>query len=145
MNWKSEAIQKLTEYESRKAALLSIPEEIERLKSSARSIRAATADATPVPGGGSKREEVLLSNIVYREELERKLTQNKKWVSVVERSLTVLTPSEYRVLEVMYIRNIRRGAVDLLCDELHIEKPTVYRWRDDALLKFTMALYGIER
>lgn len=143
MNWKSEAIQKLKEYEARKAALLSLPEEIKRLESAAHSIRAASADSTPVSGGGSRREDMLLSNIVLREELSRKIVQNKRWISAVDRSVSALSQEEYRVLELMYIHRIQ-NAVDSLCGELHIEKPTVYRRRDEALHKFTIAFYGID-
>ena len=53
MNWKSEAIDKLKQYEAKKRALQNIPMEIARLESALKSIRSATADGTPVRGGGS--------------------------------------------------------------------------------------------
>ncbi|MBQ6430826.1 MAG: DUF1492 domain-containing protein [Oscillospiraceae bacterium] len=143
MNWKYESIEKLKGYEAHLASLTSIPEEISRLESAACSIRSATADGTAVSGGGNKREDMLLSNIVLREELERKLEQAKLWVSVVERSLGVLDDEERRVLDLMYIHR-QPGSVERLCSELCCEKPTVYRRRDAALHKFTVALYGLE-
>lgn len=142
MNWKYEAIDKLKGYEAHKAALISIPEEIERLESAAHSIRSATADGTAVSGGGNKREDMLLSNIVLREELERQLEQAKQWVSVVERSLETLTSDERRILDLMYM-NRQKGNVEKLCAELNIEQASVYRRRDVALRTFTIALYGI--
>ena len=143
MNWKHEAIDKLKGYDAHKAALISIPEEIQRLESAARSIRSATSDGTAVSGGGNKREDMLLSNIVLREELERQLDQAKQWVSVVERSLEILDNEEKRILELMYIHR-RSGSVEQLCSELSIEKTSVYRYRDTALHKFTTAMYGVE-
>ena len=75
MNWKYEAIEKLKEYSAKKQSLKSIPEEMARLESVMQSIRSATADGTPVSGGGSGREDMMLSNIVHREELARSLEQ----------------------------------------------------------------------
>lgn len=142
MNWKYEAIDKLKGYDAHKAALISIPEEIQRLESAARSIRSATSDGTAVSGGGNKREDMLLSNIVLREELERQLEQAKQWVSVVERSLETLTSDERRILDLMYM-NRQKGNVEKICAELNIEQASVYRRRDVALRTFTIALYGI--
>ena len=53
MNWKFEAVEKLRQYEAKKQSLKSIPEEIKRLESVMCSIRSASADGTPVSGGGS--------------------------------------------------------------------------------------------
>lgn len=142
MNWKYEAIDMLKGYEAHQAALQSIPEEIARLESAACSIRSASADGTAVSAHGNKREDMLLSNIVLREELERKLEQAKLWVSVVERSLGVLDDEERRVLELMYIHR-QPGSIERLCSELNIEQASVYRRRDVALRKVTIALYGI--
>lgn len=142
MNWKYEAIEKLKGYEAHLASLTSIPEEIARLESAACSIRSASADGTAVSAHGNKREDMLLSNIVLREELERKLEQTKLWVSVVERSLGVLDADERRVLDLMYIHR-QPGSIERLCSELNIEQASVYRRRDVALRRFTTALYGI--
>lgn len=142
MNWKYEAIDKLKGYEAHLASLESIPEEIARLESAVCSIRSASADGTAVSAHGNKREDMLLSNIVLREELERKLEQAKLWVSVVERSLGVLDDEERRVLDLMYIHR-QPGSVERLCSELNIEQASVYRRRDVALYRFTIALYGV--
>lgn len=142
MNWKYEAIDKLKGYETHKAALESIPEEISRLESAACSIRSASTDGTAVSAHGNKREDMLLSNIVLREELDRKLEQAKLWVSVVDRSLGVLDDEERRVLDLMYIHR-QPGSIERLCSELNIEQASVYRRRDVALHRFTIALYGI--
>lgn len=83
MNWKSEAVDKLRQYEAKKLSIVNIPLEISRLESAARGIRSAASDGTPVSGGGSGREDMLLSNIVHREELERSLEQAQKWVALM--------------------------------------------------------------
>ena len=71
MNWKYEAIEKLKEYSAKKQSLKSIPEEMARLESAMQSIRSATADGTPVSGGGSGREDMMLSPCVKNLELKK--------------------------------------------------------------------------
>lgn len=141
MNWKFEAMEKLKQYEAKKQSLQSIPQEIARLELAMKSIRSATADGTPVQGGGSGREDMLLSNIVHRQELERSLEQAKKWVKIVEGGLAVLGEDERLILDRFYI-NPAPGNVDRLCGELGIEQATVYRRREKALHHFTLSLYG---
>ena len=141
MNWKHEAIEKLKEYSAKKQSLKSIPEEMARLESAMQSIRSATADGTPVSGGGSGREDVMLSNIVHREELARSLEQARKWVSLVDSGLESLSADEKKILSRFYI-SPARGNVDALCEELGVEKAQVYRQKDSALHHFTICLYG---
>lgn len=141
MNWKFEAIEKLKEYTARKNALESIPEEIKRLEEDAQRIRAASTDATPVQGGGSTREDMLLTNIVHREELQRRLSDAQRWVDIVDGGLAVLSDEDRLVLDRFYIHPMR-GNVDRLCDDLAIEKAAVYKRKEKALRRFTVALYG---
>lgn len=141
MNWKFEAIEKLKQYEAKKRSLQNIPEEIKRLEAAMQSIRSATADGNPVQGGGSGREDMYLSNIVQREELERSLDLAKRWVKLVDAGLELLSDEERKVLDRFYI-NPAKGNVDRLCEELQIEKSAVYDRRNKALYRFTISLYG---
>ena len=141
MNWKFEAIEKLKEYTARKNAITSIPEETKRLEEDAQRIRAASTDATPVQGGGSAREDMLLSNIVLREELQRRLSDAIRWVNIVDAGLAVLSDEDRLVLDRFYIHPMR-GNVERLCDELAVEKAAVYKRKEKALRRFTVALYG---
>lgn len=143
MNWKREAIDKLKNYEAHKLALESLPKEIRRLESSFAGIRSATTDGTPVSGGGgSTREDVMLSNIVHRDELKRRLKEARLWVSMVDKALAVLDDEERLVLDRFYIHQVK-GVIEDLCGRLNVEKATVYRRRDNALRRFTIALYGV--
>lgn len=141
MNWKSEAVDKLRQYEAKKLSLVNIPLEISRLESAACGIRSAASDGTPVSGGGSGREDMLLSNIVHREELERSLEQAKKWVATVDTGLAILSAEERLLLERFYVHPAR-GHVDKLCGELGLEKSQVYAKKDSAIRHFTISLYG---
>ena len=141
MNWKREAADKLRSYTAHREALNSIPQEIKRLESAYAGIRSATSDSTPVSGGGSTREDALLSNIVHREELARRLEESRLWVEMVNAAFGVLTDEERLVLDQMYIHRAK-GGIDGLCAQMGVEKATVYRRRDAALRHFTLALYG---
>lgn len=135
------AIEKLRLYEPKKAALENIPMEIRRLESEMRSIRSASADGTPVSGGGSGREEMLLSNILRREEMERSLEQARDWVDQVEAAMAVLSPEERTILDRFYIHPTP-GVADALATEMHIDVKTVYKRRGTAMWRFCHALCG---
>lgn len=140
--WKYKAIDKLKDYSAQKASLESLPEEIKRLESEACSIKSATADGSPVKGGGSGREDRLLSNIVKREEHKAMLHRATLAVRQVERGLGVLSIEERRLLDVMYIVN-EKGRVNRLMDELGLaEESSLYKRVNKALQRFTIAMYG---
>ena len=140
--WKFKAIDKLKGYAAQKAALTSLPEDIARLESEAYSIKSATADGTPVKGGGSGREDRLLSNIVQREEHKMMLERAQKSVSGIERGLAVLDKDERKILERMYIYP-EVGAVQRIMDDLCLaETSSAYKRINKALLRFTVAMYG---
>ena len=142
MNWKREAIDKLKNYEAHKQALECLPKEIRRLESAYTGIRSATTDGTPISGGGSTREDSMLSNIVHRDELKRRLKEARLWVAQVDKALAVLDDEERLVLDRFYIHRAK-GAVEALCESLGLEKSAVYDRRDKALRHFTLALYGV--
>lgn len=141
MNWKFEAIEKLKQYEAKRLSLKTIPDEIKRLELAMQSIRSATSDSSPVKGGGSGREDMYLSNIVQREELERSQEQAGIWVALVDAGLEILSEEDRLILDRFYI-NPAKGNVDRLCGELGVEKSQVYNRKDAALRRFTIALYG---
>lgn len=143
MNWKSAAKEKLRRYDAMRLATINIPEEIQRLEIDAQSIRSARSDATPVSGGGNRREEAMINNIIEREELERSLQQAQLWLRITDRALTTLSPEDRQILHRLYIYP-QRGSLELLTRELGLETSSIYRRRDKALKQFTLAYYGIE-
>ena len=141
MNWKAEAMEKLRRYDAMRQAVLNLPEEIKRLQIAAQCLRGANTDTTPVKGGGNRREEALMNNLVHRQELQWSLEQAKSWLKMTDRALTTLTQEEKLILHRLYIYP-ERGALDRLCSELGVENSSIYRKRDRALQRFTIALYG---
>jgi len=142
MNWKREAADKLKNYEAHKQALENIPREIKRLESAYTGLRSASTENAPVSGGGGTREDCVLSNIVLRDELKRRLKEARLWTAQVDKALAVLGEEEKLVLDRFYIHRAK-GAVEALCESLSLEKSAVYDRRDKALRHFTLALYGV--
>ena len=134
-------MEKLRRYDSMRRALGNIPEEIRRLKDEARAIRGSTCDRIAVRGGGGHREDALIDNLVKRQELEWTLKRVKHWLLVADRGLAALLPEEKLVLQRLYLHP-EKDALQRLCDELGVEQSSVYRKRDQALQRFTTALYG---
>lgn len=141
MNWKQEAIDHLQCYEAMLRAVENIPEEISRLEQQAMALRGGNLQTprvctTPQPG-----EDKLIANMVKRQALQQSLANAQSWIKTADAALDVLTPEEKRILLRMYIRP-ERGAVQLLCQDLCLEQSSVYRRRDTALYRFTIAMYG---
>lgn len=142
MDWKHETIEKLKDYRARRNALVSISEEITRLKEAACSLRAVSVDGMPGNTGLNAQEDRLLSNLVHRQELERRLTDTQLWLTTMDRALDQLDREDRQILEKFYIHP-GKGNVDRLCEELCIEKSGIYKRKDKALRRLTIALYGI--
>ncbi len=141
MNWKNEAMEKLRKFDAMASSLVNIPQELERLKIAATSIRSARIDGDPVRGGGNRREEILMDNMMRRQELQWKLEQAKHWVSCTEKAMAILSPEEKLILRRLYVYP-EKGSLERLCGELGVEQSSIYRKRDKALYRFTLALYG---
>lgn len=140
--WKYKATDKLKDFPLQQVALQNLPEEIKKLELEAYSIKSATGDGTPVKGGGSRREDRLLSNIVMREELKAMLQRAKLSVSMVKRGLDALPEEDRHILDVMYITQ-EKDRVDRLLNELGlVEESSLYKRVNKILHRFTIAMYG---
>lgn len=142
MKWQDCAIQDLKKYNQQRESLQNIPERIEILKLRFEAVKAVALDREPVMGGGSRMEDAILDNIVQRDRLKLTYQANKKMVELVEKGLAVLTDNERMVLDAFYI-NRHRNHIEYLCDRMGYEKTKIYHIKDDALYRFTTAMYGI--
>lgn len=140
MNWKAEATEKLTRYPYMRQASDSIPREIKRLERQASAIRSAGVEA-PILCGNNGREDLLLDNMMRRQELQWALKDAKDWMGITDRALDTLKEDERQILSRMLIFQ-EEGALAGLCADLGVESSSIYRRRDAALRKFTLALYG---
>ena len=142
MNWKSEAMDRLRQYDSLRMACSNIPQEIQRLRSRVCRTRGAATETVGTAGGYDRGDTAMLNDLVQLQELSWNLSRSKNWVAMTDRALRALTEKERLILSRLYIYP-ETGGLERLCRELGLEKSSVYRHRDRALQKFTLALYGL--
>lgn len=135
-------MEDLENYERRRLAIRNLEERIEVLRQRFESTRGARLDGTGYQPGTAQVEEALVENIAERERLQENLTQAKRMVQVVERGLAALPEEKRRVLEHFYKRDGQGKAIRASL-EMHVDRATVYRMRDEALREFTLAMYGV--
>lgn len=142
MDWKSVAIEKLKDHEAKRQALETIPLEIAQVESMMVSIRSASADGAAIRGSkGNGREDMLLGCIVRKDELQRTLERTQLTVDAVDGVLDMMSHEDRLILDRFFVHPVR-GNLDRLCEELFLEKSAVYKRRDTALRRFTIAMYG---
>ena len=141
MNWKLEAAERLEQYPLIQSACRNLPLELQRLRQEASRIKGANRDGVPVKTSGGRYEDRLLENIIRREELNRSLKACKNQLEQTRSALEVLDRDEQLVLQRMYIQPQGNG-VERLCRELDLPQASLYRLRERALERFTLAYYG---
>ena len=139
MNWKQAAVDRLTRYSAMQQARQTIPLELERLEAEAQALR-----STFVAGNGAKttrdRDSWIINNLVQRQELEWALQDAIRWLRVTNLALDTLPLTERSILEGLFFGQGKKPAQ--LEEELCLDRSTFYRYRDKALERFTLALYG---
>lgn len=141
MNWKNEAIERLSQYNAMMEATVNIPQEIRRLEDFAASLRPNDPSIIPTGKPLGPNDDLMINNIIKRDHLEKSYQNAVSWMIVTNRALNVLEPEEQMILKRMYVKP-EKGVVGMLCEDLGVEQSSVYRKRDHALYRFTMALYG---
>lgn len=145
MDWETVSIQRLKDYTMRKESIKLLDEQIKALEEQFTALKSVPTDVEPVTGGNRNgREDVLVSNIVMREELQANKEIALRELAITEKGLAALTDSERQILKRFYISR-PHNHIDLLCRELSIEKSEVYRQKNTALYKFTIVCYGVVR
>ena len=144
MNFKPLACQNLRDYRAVKTGVENLKNRLDELNDKISNIR-VIYDPDRSPGGGSSttseedklliaQDEVVMLKPVYeykRNEVER-----------IERSLRILTAEQRLILTRFHISR-PENHIDVLCNELHIEKSQVYDRHEAALRAFTKAMYAI--
>lgn len=143
MKWKAEAVERLRQYDAMCRAVVNLPEQIRLLKSKTGAVASGMPGQIVGCPDVRRREDRMVDNLVKQQELQQSLEEAERWVDSMNRALGVLSAEERMILHTMYICR-QRGAVGRLCDKLGVEKSSIYRRRDKALDKFTVALFGME-
>ncbi len=138
MNWKEETIDKLRKYPAMVSATRSIPLELQGLEREARAVQSLQT-TNKDRKNRQTLEERLMNIMVKRQELERQLDSAENWVTLMEEALKQMNEQEKKLLIMLYAKAC---SPRYICTMLQIEKSSLYRRRDAALKKLTLAMYG---
>lgn len=141
MNWKAEAAERLEQFATMRMAAKSLDAEIRRLERANTSLRSANTELVTVRKTAGRNEDHLLDNLVWRQKLEAALEDVRDWLAITETAFDSLKPEERLVLHGFYL-SADQYDLGKLCAQMGMEKSSIYRKRDKALEKFTLALYG---
>ena len=142
MNWSIISVKRLKEYKARKESLSGLSEEIEVLKDKFTSVRSLVPDKISDGSGKTAFNDFLINNISARCELSFNKRIVEREIKLTEKGLSVLSSEERHILDLFFI-TCTKDHIYRLCDELHISTSELYRRKDEALRKFTIACYGI--
>ena len=138
MNWKEEVAEKLQRYPAMVRAAKAIPLELEALEQEACGLQAVRMGSTGVRNSRAN-EERLMNIFVRRQELEMQLANTESWLAIVNRGMRQLDHWDQRVLELWYFQKLSLGEI---CQDLGVERSSLYRHRDAALKNLTLSMYG---
>ena len=139
MNWQTEIVSRLKDYDAARSAATTLQGEVERLQAMINSPGTARTDI-PVKSG-KNREDWLIGQMLLLDETVLRLELTRRWLESMDRAFSMLNPEEKLVLHRLYICP-QKSSLDRLCAELGAERSTVYRKRDAALRHLTTALCG---
>lgn len=142
MNWKQEAMDKLGKYDAMRMASKNLTLELEQTALALQQLTPKRIAGITAKGVDDTETAYLRETIRYRE-LQTARCRVSSWLEGMDCALSTLSPEEKLILHRFYIYP-QRGNVDRLCGELNAEQSSVYRRRDKALYKFTLALYGAQ-
>lgn len=138
MEWKAEAVEKLKSYQAKKLSLQITAEEIDRLtlqiEEKYRAARRLNITSKP-------EESAPLDDIAHRAELKFERDNTSRWVDMMDKALSALSDDERLILDRFYI-NREADSIELLCEELCLERSRVYQLKDKAVRHFSLVLYG---
>ena len=141
LDLKERSADVLRRYEANLNALELIQQQIQENEISMTGIRNIQTDDIPVKNSRDVHKNRVINHAEKRDILKVRLLEVQTEVNMVNRGLSVLDQKERKFLERFYISK-RRGAASELAEEYFTDTRTVFKWRDKALYKFTIALYG---
>lgn len=140
--WEKLMIERLRTIEIKKQSYESTCTRLLQIKEEAQKMNGPVLSSTPVSGGKYNREEERrLNNLALQEELEINIKQLRTDIRLHERNWAKLDKKEQLVLHYFFVDR-PHNYIDQLMLQLHCERATVYRIKDDAMYKLTMLTYG---
>lgn len=140
MRWRDETIENLKIYRAKCVALENLRDDIRECEENLGRIRAADPDCVRVKSSNTPNDQ-FLNSVTMRAELVESYQRTKAWVEKMDKAFSVLSREDITMLERMYVYPEPKAA-DRLAGDLQIDVKTVYRRKDAALARFTIARFG---
>ena len=137
MDWKACAIDDLRRYPMLKLAIRNCREKIRAVQGIAQKGRMAFEE------GIKAVDSRYVDAIVEVDKLRYNLESAERLAAVIERALSVLDDEERLILTKFFMSDDPANIIELR-NRLSYESRTIYRRKDKALLKFTLAMYGVD-
>ncbi len=137
MDWKTCAVDDLRRYNQIKIGIINLQERLRIINKSIKH-RGTTSN-----NRRRRMDSDIINALVEGERLQRNITSAESLAALVERGLGSLSDEEKKVLQRFYMSNAPVSS-RVLAAELGYEPRTLYRLRERALEKFTLAMYGME-
>lgn len=135
MDWKICAAEDLRRYNTMKIGILNARDKLRLLDVSKKRIASSVQK-------GKSLDARIVDSLVEAERLETSIKLSENLCALIERGLSALTDKERKILEDFYMRGTPKSALQLTY-ELGGSTRSIYRVRDNALEKFTLAMYGV--
>ena len=141
MDYRDMIIPELKYMEKKKEFLRTARIRLDDLKASIGSIRSPAAEK--LPGGGDYSvEDAILNNMAERELLEQNIRTVEAKVRWLETGLASLTEEERMILDRFFIHR-ERDVLERLMADLAMERSSVYRLRNSAMVSLARVLVGV--
>lgn len=137
MDWKICAVEDLRRYNLMKIGILNSEDKLRAIDTNVKRAHLSSEKSR------KHLDSRLVDAIVESERLKANISTAKNLTGLVERGLNSLSESERRILEMFYMNDAPKPAAHLI-NELGYSSRSIYRARDRALEKFTLAMYGVE-
>lgn len=137
MDWKICAVEDLRRYNLMKIGILNSEDKLRAIDNNVKRAHLSSEKSR------KQLDSRLVDAIVESERLKANISTAKNLTGLVERGLSSLSESERRILEMFYMSDTSKPAAHLI-NELGYSSRSIYRARDRALEKFTLAMYGVE-
>ena len=137
MDWKASAIEDLRKYNYIKIGIMNSSDKLRCIEALAEHGRLNSGRHSTSP------DSRLIDAIVECEKLRNNIKISKELAKAIERGLDALSEKERCVLHEFYMQEADVNMLKLK-EKLGYETRSVYRLRDRALEKFTLAMYGVQ-
>lgn len=137
MDWKIYAIKDLRRYKFIKLGIINSKERLAIIDSETK---------TPLHTNRkrcTRKNAELIDATIEANNLRQSISSAERTTKLLERALESLTEIERDILAKFYMDNNPKPA-SILSDELGFSVRSLYRARDEALEKFTLAMYGAD-